>query len=388
MSKKYEHSHPWLTFGFDTREFSYQVWILLGAAQSKCRHIEGIPLDATHAQELHQVYLVKGMQATTAIEGNTLSEEEVRAILDNRSNIPPSRQYQEQEIRNILDAYNSIVQAQIEGGSASLSVSEICEYNSMVLKELELEDGVVPGVIRSHPVVVGQYRGAPAEDCPYLLNRLCDVLNGDFSLGDKWNYASGILKAIIAHLYLAWIHPFGDGNGRTARLVELKICASSGIAKPACQLLSNFYNKTRDKYYRELDTASRMNTIKNFIEYALQGMVDMLDEQIAIIREYQIHSTWENYVHKVINGHTLVNSRRRNLALELYNHPEGILRSELKNISPKLAREYLRSTSRKLTHDIYELRDLNLIRIEGRKIFPNIDTILAWLPRRKAIETS
>lgn len=65
-----------------------------------------------------------------------------------------------------------------------------------------------------------------------------------------------ILKAIAAHLYLAWIHPF-DGNGRTARLMELRLLLAAGVTTPATHLLSNHYNLTRGEYYRQLDAASR-----------------------------------------------------------------------------------------------------------------------------------
>ncbi len=74
------------------------------------------------------------------------------------------------------------------------------------------------------------------------------MLNSKFTLGEWWEIATGVLKAIVAHLYIAWIHPFGDGNGRTARMVEFKICLSSGIAVPAGHLLSNHYNETREAY--------------------------------------------------------------------------------------------------------------------------------------------
>jgi Fic family protein len=80
-------------------------------------------------------------------------------------------------------------------------------------------------------VVVGNYRAAPAEDCKYLLDRLVDWLNGPtFVHADpEIQFALILAKAVYAHLYLAWIHPFGDGNGRTARLLEFVILASSGL---------------------------------------------------------------------------------------------------------------------------------------------------------------
>ncbi len=66
-------------------------------------------------------------------------------------------------------------------------------------------------------------------------------------------FAVTVAKAVLAHLYIAWIHPFADGNGRTARLVEFQILAQSGlIPLPAANLLRDHYNKTRDRYYAEL----------------------------------------------------------------------------------------------------------------------------------------
>lgn len=67
------------------------------------------------------------------------------------------------------------------------------------------------------------------------MNELCQWLNGpDFvppqdPKGAELVPAFGIIKAIVAHLYLAWIHPFGDGNRRTARLVDVFILMSAGV---------------------------------------------------------------------------------------------------------------------------------------------------------------
>jgi len=382
-TREYSHSHPWLTFSFDAQKFSPEIWMLLGAAQSKCKHIQGVPLDDTHAKELYTVYLAKGALATTAIEGNTLSEEEVRNIVENKSTIPPSRQYLEREVKNILDAYEKIANSHIYGNSPELTVEEICGYNNLVLHGLELREDVLPGHIRKGSVVVGRYRGAPAQDCHYLLERLCSVLNTNFTLGERWEYATGLLKAIISHIYIAWIHPFGDGNGRTARLVEVKFCAASGIPKPACQILSNFYNKTRTEYYRQLDMASQKKDITGFIHYALLGLVDMLDEQISIIRSYQMQSAWENLVHKVIKGATPTAQRRRWVALDLYPHNDGIQKIKIKELSPRVAMSYAKATSRMITRDINSLKEAGLVLYQNKTVYANSERILAWLPPRR-----
>ena len=74
--------YPFLTFELDLRRLPPRVWAQLGEARSKCDHLAGVPLMPATARELHALYLAKGVLATTAIEGNTLSEAQVRAVLE------------------------------------------------------------------------------------------------------------------------------------------------------------------------------------------------------------------------------------------------------------------------------------------------------------------
>ena len=79
---KFERTHPWLSFMLDLSPAPWQMWLLAGEAISKCEHLEGVALSPAAANELMKVYLAKGSAATTAIEGNTLSEEEARKRVD------------------------------------------------------------------------------------------------------------------------------------------------------------------------------------------------------------------------------------------------------------------------------------------------------------------
>ena len=79
--RTYETTHPWITFGrTDISKVEPKDWMLLGEAHSKCEHLAGAPLQPRIAAELSEVTLVKGALATTAIEGNTLTEEQVEGI--------------------------------------------------------------------------------------------------------------------------------------------------------------------------------------------------------------------------------------------------------------------------------------------------------------------
>ena len=123
------------------------------------------------------VYLVKGIHATTQIEGNSLSEDEVRARVEGDLPLPESQEYLGKEVDNILAACNLVAEELAGGQDMRLTRQRIEQFNKMVLTELPSREGVVPGEIRTKGVGVGNvYLGAPAGDCKFLLDELCDWL--------------------------------------------------------------------------------------------------------------------------------------------------------------------------------------------------------------------
>lgn len=384
--RTYNKTHPWITFRINLKDASPKLWMLLGEAASKCEHISGVPLRPKTAEELHLIYLAKGVAATTAIEGNSLSEEQVRQHIDGKLKLPPSKEYLAQEVANIITACNQIAE-RLKTGDDALSSERIKQFNSQVLDKLALEEGVIPGEIRTHSVVVGNvYRGAPAEDCDFLLNELCRWLNSDdykSEAGMETIYA--IIKAVMAHIYLAWIHPFGDGNGRTARLTEFQILLSAGVPTPAAHLLSNHYNQTRSEYYRQLDIANKSGgDIILFLTYAVQGLVDGLREQLDVIRHQQWDVTWENYVHDMFhNKNSTSDIRQKNLVLDLSSTDKPVLPSNIIELSPRLARSYANRTPRTIQRDLNALEKMNLIERKPEGISAKKETILAFLPWKK-----
>lgn len=389
--KGYESTHPFITFRCDARRFSQNLWINLGEARSKCEHIAGVPLQPDLASHLHEVYMAKGVMATTAIEGNTLTEEQVFSHLEGKLNLPRSQEYMAREIDNVVKALNRMLSTD----STYFTFEEIKDYNRTVLDGLDIEDWIVPGEIRDRSVGVGNYRAAPAEDCEYLLRRLCEWLNGDdFCVShEEGRVVFGLLRAILAHLYIAWIHPFGDGNGRTARLLEFKILFSSGVPSPACHLLSNHYNRTRTQYYRQLERSSRSEDgVTSFITYAVQGFVDGLKEQITAIRQEQWEIAWRDYIYSIFAQHdgrreSAPEKRRRHLVLDL----SKVLPEEdrwwplqdLENLTVRVTKDYADLTRKTLLRDIRELQKMQLVDIEGGLVRPKRETVLAFLPHRR-----
>jgi Uncharacterized conserved protein len=370
-SREYRQTHPWLSFGsIDLKLAGAEFWMLMGEARSKADHLALALLNPEAAEKLLRVYLAKGVHATTAIEGNALSEAQVAQLLEGSAlPPPPSQEYLYREVTNIVAAYNRIKDYLVEGGDPSLSVDLIKDWDRQVLDRIE-EEGVTPGEIRTDSVVVGPYRGAPPQDCAYLLDRLCEWLNGaDFEPpSDDLRVPYALIKAAIAHLYLVWIHPFDNGNGRTARLMELQVLMAAGVPMPAAHLLSNHYNITRDEYYRQLQRASESggDTVP-FLRYAIQGFIDGIRGQVALVWEQQYADRWEQFVYETFGGHTTTEAeqRRLRLVLCLSKEDEAVPRRDIPSLDPALAHAYS-DTQRMLSRDLNALEHMGLIEAAAR----------------------
>jgi Fic family protein len=383
--RRYEETHPWIDFHLDLDKGPRDLWLLLGEAQSKCSHISGVPLLPEVAAELYKVFLVKGVMATTAIEGNTLTEEQIRKAVDGELELPPSKQYLGQEVDNVVAAVTEIATPLLAEGAASLCVEDILRFNGMVLRDLPNSKEAQAGSVRKYEVGVGSYRGAPSEDCGYLLDRLCEWLPGAVSVDKANHIAYGILKAVLCHLYIAWIHPFGDGNGRTARLAEFHILLSSGVPAAAAHLLSNHYNQTRQEYYRQLDRTSITREVFPFIQYAVQGFVDGLQEQLTMIEQQQIKVLWKNHVYDRFGANLgKIEERRRMLMLEIsaeyFRRAQGIPLEGIRYLSPRIAEAYHGKVEKTLRRDLEELKRMDLLRIGGAgQLRPFIERMQAYL---------
>ncbi len=381
--RTFETTHPWINFRFDLSKAGPTLWMKLGEAASKCDHIAGVPLQIRTAELLHRLCLAKGAQATTAIEGNPLTVQEVQQHLAGQLKLPLSLEYHGKEINNVVTAFAEI-EREVREGSTEITVARLCRLNKLVLFGLPLDSSVRPGELRRHSVVVGNaYQGAPAEDCEFLLEKLCAWLSGrDFVPPEGYVKVYGIIKAVVSHLYLAWIHPFGDGNGRTARLVEFHILLSSGIPTPAAHLLSNHYNLTRAEYYRQLDYASKSGgDILPFIEYAVTGFVEGLKEQLEFIRNQQWDVTWESYVHQVFRDkQSPAQIRQRWLALDLGDQDAPVSYAQIRELTPRVAKAYHNKTAKTIQRDLGALEKMGIVERGSDGVRAKREIILAFLP--------
>ena len=378
--------YPWLEFKVNLRDLSYSTWIQLGECLSKCEHISKIPLRPSTASEMHKVYLAKGVNATTAIEGNTLSEEQVRQIIDKKLELPPSRDYLKQEVDNIIFLCNELKDQICTGKSFVITKEEIKRFNKIILQNVPLPDYAIPGEFRNVPVGAGTYKAVDPQDVDDLMNAMCSWLNSDyFKIPNTHQIIGSIIRAIVAHLYLEWIHPFGDGNGRTGRLLEFAILISSGVSSPAAHLLWNHYNQTRNEYYRQLNIATQKRDVCDFVAYAVQGFRDGLAEQLTYIFKQVLDTSWENYVYEKFKEHKRSEKstkRMRTLILELSRKSEPVAKELLTTLSLKVIDLYKQGSSRMLSRDLNELTSLDLIERTDKGYRAKMQKMLALLPAR------
>jgi Fic family protein len=381
-------THPWISFSLDLRRTLPATWLALGEARSKCEHLAGVPLRPAIAERLHEIYLAKGIHATAAIEGNTLTEGQVLQRIQGKRDLPQSQEYLGREVDNIVDAANRIIGRISKKGFSPISVDDLKDYNRRILKDLEVEDHVRPGEYRDIDVGVMDYKAPHPKECETLVERFCQWLNGtDFKpphRDDTITY--GIIKAIVAHVYFAWIHPFGDGNGRTARLLEVRFLMEAGVPTAAVHLLSNHYSNTRMDYYRRLsETSKNDGDLNGFIFYAVRGLVDQLRKQLRFVKFQQWGLAWESYIHEALGTKRTNTARRQHvLLLALSDSTEPVPKGEIKHLNPKLAEMYATKTPKTLSRDLNELMSKNLISIEGETIRANKEIILAFLPGARA----
>ncbi len=382
INRAYLRTHPWLKFVLDLSNSDMSVWLMLGEIKSQSEHLSMVPLKPEVSRDLHAIYLAKGVHATTAIEGNTLSESEVKQRIAGDLALPPSKAYLGEEVDKVVGVANLVVEEVLREQTPHLTIADLCRYNKRILDGLSVDEGVVPGMIRTHEVGVGRYSGAPAMDCEHLLERICGWLNkSDFIRQGELKIPFGVLRAIMAHLYIALIHPFGDGNGRTARIVEVKILIEAGLPTPAAHLLSNHYNLTRSEYYRQLQAVSSSGgDTRGFINYAIRGLLDGLIEQLTTVWDQQWTLAWNDLIYTSLKGDGVTEKRLKHLMFDLTAAKKPTKPSDIKLLTVRLMEAYMNVSDKTIQRDLRRLEELNLIIRTREGVIANRDYIQAFRP--------
>ncbi|MGR3913983.1 MAG: Fic family protein [Gammaproteobacteria bacterium] len=368
-------------------ETNYQ----LGQCRALISALSMVPLRPEVKQEMMQVSLVKGAQASTAIEGNTLTEREVKKILEG-GHLSESKAYQEQEVNNILRAMKQIAQAALTRASPEIITPELLlRYHQMAGKDLPAPFNAVPGQFAQSQRVVAGYRCPPPgrrkNQVEGLVAQLCQWLQTEFHFtSGSQTFRDGIIQSIVTHLYIEWIHPFDDGNGRTGRLVEFYLLLRAGVPAICAHILSNHYNDTRPEYYAHIRQSQHAQELTAFIAYAVTGFLDGLREIWVTASDELLSRAWRGYVYDkfaAIKWSKPTFHRRRELLLGMSVDAEYDLET-IQNASPNVARAYAGVNISTIKRDIRSLLDAELLANTPQpgKFSANIRTLLTQYPKK------
>lgn len=285
-----------------------------------CSSLKELPVLPAQAQDFEQELTRRSIFSTAAIEGNPLQENEVAEIIS----IHSSAEYQEAkkiEIINLQKAYKVITDIATEE-KFDLSENFIKKIHQIITDRL-CYDSCFPGYYRNHIVKVGDRQHGGTATPPKCLKDI-ETLMAEYIAwfnADCIQNLPPIIRAALAHYHLALIHPFGDGNGRTARLIEAAILRSAGV-KYLPTMLSNYYYREIDGYFTAFSQCSKSkeHDMTPFVQFVLKGAVDSLHEVKGRITSYIRTSALTNYFQSLrISGK--INARQQELLALLLQSP-------------------------------------------------------------------
>jgi Fic family protein len=162
------------------------------------------------------------------------------------------------------------------------------------------------------------HRPPPAEQLPERMERLCNFAN-ESEGGDL--FVHPVVRAILLHFWLAYDHPFEDGNGRTARILFFWLMRNRGYWLAEYLPISRFIRKAPAQYARafmetELDQGDATYFLLNqleLIEHAIDDLHFYLRRKIAEVRD----------VERLLKGREQFNHRQLALITDAIRHPDG-----------------------------------------------------------------
>ena len=394
MTHPWNESHPHIAFKRQWDEVNSQLNRLLGEVVQPIETVGRIAVLPEDAERFYRLALVKGVQGTLAIEGNTMTSKQIEEVLVENKSMPESRDYQVQEVRNIAEAFSTIAWGEVveSGKAAYLTPQLLLSFHKMVGKDVGETFEAIPGHFTERDRNVGKYRCPAPEHVPLMVAELCDWLRKEFGWTPEHPLPldRAIILAIVAHVYIEWIHPFSDGNGRTGRLLEFYLLVRAGLPLPCTLLLSNHYNQTRERYALELFKAGQTRSLTEFIIYALQGFRDGLVEQRNELFKCQMHIVWREYIYKTFErgdgekpSAAKVRRRRRTLTLNL--EPEKTYKSieALIMTSSETAFAFGNLGQKTIQRDVDALVELELLVKDKTGYRSNVGLLRHYLPPRR-----
>lgn len=309
--------------------------------------------------ELKEIFHLLESVGSARIEGNrtTVSEYIEQKIAGNERSAERFS-----EIANVKQAM-SYIEDNIDVGS-NISHHFIRELHQLAVNSLTAEGDKTPGAYRSWTVKIAKSQHLPPEPCSVqsYMDELVDFINN----GDHKKY--DLIKIAIVHHRFAWIHPFGNGNGRVVRLLTYALLIKYGFKVKDGKLLNPtaVFCNDREQYYKFLAIADEGNpeAMLRWCEYVLTGICDEISKVNKLLdHDYLL----ENILKPAIalgRDRGLINKDEETV-LKMGVNKQSFKASDIATVLPKLL-------PRQTTHMVTKLKASGMIRPlkkQGREYF-------------------
>lgn len=216
---------------------------------------------------------VRNAHSSTAIEGNPLTLEQVRAVEQGATLDVPARAR-----REVVNYFAALRHIERHAAKKRLTHQDVLRLHAIMAGSV-MDQGEA-GSYRTMRVKVGNYVPPPPEHVSGLM----------FELIEWWNKGanelSPVLSSAILHYRFESIHPFADGNGRTGRVLALWELYRRGFDSHHIFSVDEFYWEDRPRYYAALDAVRRDDeNLTTWLEYSAEGLQQTLERVWRRIQE-------------------------------------------------------------------------------------------------------
>jgi Fic family protein len=322
--------------------------------------IGDLPILPSYASRLEEELIRRSIFGTAALEGNPLSEDEVGTILKES----PEESVQssaKQEILNLKNAYQVL--------TASGSEEQRIDIDEHLIKGLHrrITEGIaypsnIPGGYRNHRVEVGDAAHGGVYVPPKILPDIQTLMARfiEWAHSEEMTGINLTLRAALAHFHLGKIHPFGDGNGRTARLLEAVILSRGGV-KYVPTMLSNFYYRHIDDYFIAFREAEKTkdHDVTPFLELFFTALIQSLLEIKEKVTGFIRYLTLKDWFDQLLQARD-ISRRQHDLLRLLLDLDQPFTRADLFTL-PSFRILYRQVSEMTARRDIARLKELNLL---------------------------
>jgi len=221
----------------------------------------------------------RNTHSSTAIEGNPLTLEQVRAVEEGRD-IPAVAARAKREVLNYFAGLRFIEK---HAGKNRITHEEVLRLHGIIAGDV-MDQGAA-GHYRTIRVRVGHYQPPPPEEVSGLMRELLEWWNHEASK------LSPVLSSAIVHYRFEAIHPFADGNGRTGRALALWELDRRGFDTHHIFSVDEFYWENRPRYYTALDAVRHEGeNLTGWLEYCADGLRTTLERVWTRVQKFAAQS--------------------------------------------------------------------------------------------------